>query len=273
MWYKKSKVGKNNMFFNDVEIEKERNNSVTDGDLIRAYIGNKNNKMYYKTASKKGFNIWAFLFGMLYFLYRKLYITSIVFGLINVLIVYVFEIPVLVIGTNLIAGVSFYKIYGMQVEKKIDKLKYENLNLSSEELLKKCSKQGGRSAFAIILFIVLIFVLVSNCFNIGKNGKEIGGVYVCDSIDLTNNKMYMVLTDSKDISYSNYYNSEDNYINGEFNVYKILKDRYLLVSYSNEIVEDGVDKNEFKFLIDEIIMNNDDIRIGNKYTCIRKDRY
>ena len=105
------------------DINKNINNNASDGELIRAYIGSKENKMYYKAISKKGFNIWAYLFGAVYYAYRKLYIASLIIIVINILIIYVLKLNYLLAFVNILYACLFYKIYGTHIEKQVDKIK------------------------------------------------------------------------------------------------------------------------------------------------------
>ena len=103
------------------DINKNINNNASDGELIRAYIGSKENKMYYKAISKKGFNIWAYLFGAVYYAYRKLYVASLIIIIINILIIYVLKLNYLLAFVNILYACLFYKIYGTHIEKEVDR--------------------------------------------------------------------------------------------------------------------------------------------------------
>ena len=143
------------------------NNISNDEELIKAYIGKNSDKIYPKIVNSdnlmKNFDIFAFLFTDLYFLYRKMYlnvfillilsfVTSIILGVYSSLIY------------NFLCGFLFIPLYKKHIEKKIKK--YKSKTSSYQELLEKCKKKGGTivkhpvaiTIISIILFLVLSFI-------------------------------------------------------------------------------------------------------------------
>ena len=250
------------------DINKNINNSISDGELIRAYIGSKENKMYYKAISKKGFNIWAYLFGGLYYAYRKLFIASLIIITINILIIYVLKLNYLLAFVNILYASLFYKIYGSHIEKQVDKIKKENPNSTGDELIRKCSKKGGISIlFPIVILIISFVCSYIGLIAIGSNNTKLVGTWDCQGID--NDRLLTQFNNDSSFSYSGYYNPNSNYIKGKYKIYKATNDTYLLLLISNEVVKDGAKTTGFNYSLDTIIINDDNLQIGESYTCKR----
>lgn len=250
------------------DINKNINNSISDGELIRAYIGSKESKMYYKAISKKGFNIWAYLFGGLYYAYRKLFIASLIIITINILIIYVLKLNYLLAFVNILYASLFYKIYGSHIEKQVDKIKKENPNSTGDELIRKCSKKGGISIlFPIVILIISFVCSYIGLIAIGSNNTKLVGTWDCQGID--NDRLLTQFNNDSSFSYSGYYNPNSNYIKGKYKIYKATNDTYLLLLISNEVVKDGTKTTGFNYSLDTIIINDDNLQIGESYTCKR----
>lgn len=250
------------------DINKNINNSISDGELIRAYIGSKESKMYYKAISKKGFNIWAYLFGGLYYAYRKLFIASLIIITINILIIYVLKLNYLLAFVNILYASLFYKIYGSHIEKQVDKIKKENPNSTGDELIRKCSKKGGISIlFPIVILIISFVCSYIGLIAIGSNNTKLVGTWDCQGID--NDRLLTQFNNDSSFSYSGYYNPNSNYIKGKYKIYKATNDTYLLLLISNEVVKDGTKTTGFNYSLDTIIINDDNLQIGESYKCKR----
>lgn len=250
------------------DINKNINNSISDGELIRAYIGSKESKMYYKAISKKGFNIWAYLFGGLYYAYRKLFIASLIIIIINILIIYVLKLNYLLAFVNILYASLFYKIYGSHIEKQVDKIKKENPNSTGDELIRKCSKKGGISIlFPIVILIISFVCSYIGLIAIGSNNTKLVGTWDCQGID--NDRLLTQFNNDSSFSYSGYYNPNSNYIKGKYKIYKATNDTYLLLLISNEVVKDGTKTTGFNYSLDTIIINDDNLQIGESYKCKR----
>lgn len=250
------------------DINKNINNSISDGELIRAYIGSKESKMYYKAISKKGFNIWAYLFGGLYYAYRKLFIASLIIIIINILIIYVLKLNYLLAFVNILYASLFYKIYGSHIEKQVDKIKKENPNSTGDELIRKCSKKGGISIlFPIVILIISFVCSYVGLIAIGSNNTKLVGTWDCQGID--NDRLLTQFNNDSSFSYSGYYNPNSNYIKGKYKIYKATNDTYLLLLISNEVVKDGAKTTGFNYSLDTIIINDDNLQLGESYTCKR----
>lgn len=250
------------------DINKNINNSISDGELIRAYIGSKESKMYYKAISKKGFNIWAYLFGGLYYAYRKLFIASLIIIIINILIIYVLKLNYLLAFVNILYASLFYKIYGSHIEKQVDKIKKENPNSTGDELIRKCSKKGGISIlFPIVILIISFVCSYIGLIAIGSNNTKLVGTWDCQGID--NDRLLTQFNTDSSFNYSGYYNPNSNYIKGKYKIYKATNDTYLLLLISNEVVKDGAKTTGFNYSLDTIIINDDNLQIGESYKCKR----
>ena len=250
------------------DINKNINNSISDGELIRAYIGSKESKMYYKAISKKGFNIWAYLFGGLYYAYRKLFIASLIIIIINILIIYVLKLNYLLAFVNILYASLFYKIYGSHIEKQVDKIKKENPNSTGDELIRKCSRKGGISIlFPIVILIISFVCSYIGLIAIGSDNTKLVGTWDCQGVD--NDRLLTQFNNDSSFNYSGYYNPNSNYIKGKYKIYKATNDTYLLLLISNEVVKDGAKTTGFNYSLDTIIINDDNLQIGESYKCKR----
>lgn len=250
------------------DINKNINNSISDGELIRAYIGSKESKMYYKAISKKGFNIWAYLFGGLYYAYRKLFIASLIIIIINILIIYVLKLNYLLAFVNILYASLFYKIYGTHIEKQVDKIKNKNPNATRDELIRKCSRKGGISILSPIVILIISFVCsYIGLIAIGSNNTKLVGTWDCQGVD--NDRLLTQFNTDSSFNYSGYYNPNSNYIKGTYKIYKATNDTYLLLLISDEVVKDGTKTTGFNYSLDTIIINDDNLQLGESYTCKR----
>jgi len=139
--------------------------------LLRAYIGHG-----YDSIIKRGYNIFALLFGPFYILYRKQYVYGlglmffysflILFSSVvpNVEIPNMGVIPSLGIVITvfvliaLIVGGTFNNIYVSRSIDNVNRLKKEYIAYNTEDL---CRSYGGTSfVMAIIAFIVFAFLII-----------------------------------------------------------------------------------------------------------------
>ena len=128
------------------------NNSVEDDRLFRAFVGDK----YYEVGRHRFFNIWGFIFGGTYLVYRKMYLLGILVIIIqNVLSIYLHELLVFLIVGGVI-GLFFNIFYTMHVNNKIKDIKRRyNGNLESI-----CRAKGGTSFINMILFFIMYSIIL-----------------------------------------------------------------------------------------------------------------
>lgn len=138
----------------------EEEYQINDIQLRIAFIGEK----YDKLINQK-FSIWAFLFGTLYFAYRKMLLMGILVGTvmtiilnsINELIEKSTLLSLLIyIAMGIIYGIIFPKIYINWVDKKITKIKDKTSD--ERELIYQCKHKGGTSVGLIFFLIILIII-------------------------------------------------------------------------------------------------------------------
>lgn len=130
--------------------------NITDESLESAYVGSN----YEKIKSGK-FSFPAFLFGIYYLIYRKMWLYALGFlALIIMGNILISEyIYLLDLGLFIASGIGFNKLYMQHVTKKIEKLKDQYSNKSKEELLKICKNKGGVSVGGVIVAIFLVFII------------------------------------------------------------------------------------------------------------------
>lgn len=147
-------TNQNQIVDNNQSIDNNDNN-----ELVRAYVGEKYDKI-----KNSSFSLSTFFLGSLYLFYRKMYLYGWLMMLLG---------PLAFIG-YIILAITFKDVYFKHVNKKVNKIKLKNNNLSIEELKNICSKKGGTSiGMAILnifgLFIILIITLLVLTFVLGTS--------------------------------------------------------------------------------------------------------
>ena len=136
-------------------------------ELYRAWIGEKNQDVYFEKMHKGGFNWVAFLLRDLLLITRKMFAESIIFLLLAYFIntiLSIMRVPdIICSGINLvfclILGFTYYYLYRWHIKRKI--VKYQKKGLSYEEQLEKAKKYGGdKITMGVILMFIIEIVLV-----------------------------------------------------------------------------------------------------------------
>lgn len=125
--------------------------------FIKSYIGDKADKMY-DSVKNGGINIWALLFGIIYFIYRKMYLVSII--IIILVDVADYLIPSISSYIGSFAGIIFCPIYKWDITRKLRKIKRDNLNADENQLLSIAQNKGGTTIIGIILFFAIYFLIM-----------------------------------------------------------------------------------------------------------------
>lgn len=139
----------------------QNNNSTINRDeLLNAYAGKNAAKVY-----NRGWNWCAFLFGPVYYLYRKLWVEGIILWaaivLLNVitnlignaLLTLLIEFIILVVP-----AILFSKIYTKKANKTIDLIL--PTNPSRDQALLECQRRGGTATWVAPIFGVLYGIVV-----------------------------------------------------------------------------------------------------------------
>lgn len=157
---KDSKNYTNNHQFDDrFTINYENlNDSGNEDKYVKAYVGPN-----YEHIKRDTISIPTIIFGPLYFLYRKLYKQGIIFLILTI-------IPDLFLKSNLATIVSlgirifytlkFKDMYFKHAEEKVEKIKQENLDKTTNELFDICNKTGGTSLNFIKIIIAIAIVII-----------------------------------------------------------------------------------------------------------------
>ena len=165
-----------NTGFDNVDPQEYQNStssfgSNSDDEFVRNWMGS-----LYDKASHRKFNIPAFLFGGLYYLYRKVYIFGFIFLLVSCLLPTIglsissssgnislaFIFTILSIIVNIAYGFSFYPIYKGTVQKALNTAK--NQVQDPAQLIDIAKKKGGKSIPLLILGIVLNSIITFIAF-------------------------------------------------------------------------------------------------------------
>ncbi len=231
-------------------------------ELIRTWIGQKKEKIMYPKVMNGGFNIFAFLFRDIYFLYRKMYIETLIIFLATIVINYILELIkiqnsiIISIIYAIVGGFIFYPLYKRNILRKIQK--YESRGLSYEEQLAMAKKHGGAGITVLLLvlipIIIIIACLVISFMTLVYNGAKDA---VNDSTDYSNENQYT--TDEFD---NNGTYSKDGFsLNYDKNIWKIqkefngktifqYKDTKNCMIYSGMLKEDEINESEIVNMID-----------------------
>ena len=128
-------------------------NQLNEEELLKLYARKDSIKIFYQKWS------WpAFLFGPLYFWYRKMMLSGFVFYFAFLAVNYFIEISWIVIILNIllsiIAGLCFSSLYLQKARDDLKKIHENNDNL--EVIKKKCESKGRVSDAVIIILGVII---------------------------------------------------------------------------------------------------------------------
>ncbi len=148
----------------DSSFDVKKKEQSFDEKFIYAYMGNGADKIYLNVKNG-GFNIWAILFGICYYVYRKMYLVTVIMIAIQIGISLVFSELNSIVG--ICVGFMFCPLYKWDITRKLRKIKQENLGKSEEELLLLAKKKGGTSIASVfilvggylILLLGLVFIL------------------------------------------------------------------------------------------------------------------
>ncbi len=169
--YQNSNVGQNYGYSTNNGMP--QNNYVNDIDLIDAYIGNNADKL-----KNGGFSINTFLFGVLYVLYRKMWLLGFVWLAINIIVsMFLPSISTYVTwGANIIISLQFKKLYLNHVSEEVNKIKIENPGKTNEQLMLLCSQKGGTTLIPVvivgIIYGIMFFIAYTVVMGIMDDTKD-----------------------------------------------------------------------------------------------------
>lgn len=150
------------------------NNEISDDEeYLKAFVG-KN----YEKIKNNNISIPAFFFTELYFFYRKMFAIGFIIGIIHIIIINssFFYLGIII---NILSMLFVNKIYLLNANNKINKIKASMGASSKEEILNKCTTKGGTSVGlvvggiileCIIMIIFLIISLFSGFLNLMNSG-------------------------------------------------------------------------------------------------------
>ena len=146
-----------------------------DDKYVKAYIGQN-----YQNIKKMKFSFPALIFGPWYLLYRKVWGYAIAIIIISIAAQFLLTSDLkdfVNIIMNIFVACKFQSIYMKQAEDKVEQIKQQNLDKTTNELLDICRKKGGTStkAPAIIIISALILIPIIAMY-----------VYTNDTVDVEN---------------------------------------------------------------------------------------
>lgn len=137
-------------------LEKKEND--LDKLLITSYLQG-DDKMYNNINDKKiNINIYATLFGLFYYIYRKMYLISFCLLILILFISYFYDTKLMIL--NILLGILFNPLYKWDIDRKIKKIKSKNPSVNLEQLILLTTKKGGTSKIGVIISILVITIIV-----------------------------------------------------------------------------------------------------------------
>ncbi len=131
-------------------------NTITDEDLLDAYIGENNSEL--KSLSFSWCTAW---FGCVYVMYRKMWLLGVVW-LVSIILCIVF---LGLVGGCIVAflprffAVNFKEYYIRHALDDIKKIKLMNPTATPDELKEMCRKKGGINILPVIIYLILLGIL------------------------------------------------------------------------------------------------------------------
>lgn len=160
-------------------------NSVSDEELLRAFIGNN-----YEKITTRPFNFVGFFFTTFYMFYRKMFGYGLLVFLLNLVALNFINNFIITIVFNVAVGLLVNKIYLSYANKKIAKIKIENSDKDINKLKNICSSKGGTSVGKIFLGFLteigIAFVVLFVMMIIGIGGA-FGQLFNLDNWNITVN--------------------------------------------------------------------------------------
>jgi hypothetical protein len=258
---------------------------IDDNTLIKAYIGPNVDKL-----TNNSFSWCSFLFGGLYFFYRKMYLFGVITLLISFLLTYcVKEYSILLLVFLVIAGIYFKKYYVSEVSKKVERIKKENATKNTNDLIQICNKEGGTSVGMLILAAIVYGIVAS--FTVNEYSITNG------SSGTINGLHYKIPTNFEESEYNTTsniyytYRDESNYcdfyiavINSEYNIssYYYLRSLVSSNNYDTSLIKEKTINNKtwetFETNIDNnqkyyLIANNKEKLFDVEYSILYDDGY
>ncbi len=155
--------------FNDPNMNYQDNNTNQDYNtaFVQAWMGNLFNQ-----AHSKKFNWSAAIFGEIYLLYRKMYLTGFLFLILRYLLIFLSLFLLTKIGVASFAilgvvelaflfifGFGFYPLYRNFVKNKLNKCKQTTTD--NQQLINLASQKGGTSVLAVVLYCIVIPIITT----------------------------------------------------------------------------------------------------------------
>ncbi len=118
------------------------------------------------------FNALAFLLGMVYFVYNKLYLSGFIIFLAGVVLPYVLPgsaFLIVSIVMSVIVGAIFPNLYFMRFFRVVRKAGYGELPL--EEVISKVKKDGGTDNAAYVIFAAMVIITLIKMYLVSKGAN------------------------------------------------------------------------------------------------------
>ena len=138
--------------FNSDISNMDNNNVIDDYSLIDAYIGKNADKLRIGNFSGN-----TFFFGMMYVLYRKMWLLGITWLVLSMIInKFLPSYAGFLTGAlNLTVSLTFKSMYLKHVKEEVEKIKATNPEKTPEQLLEICRKKGGTTIVPVIIACLL----------------------------------------------------------------------------------------------------------------------
>jgi hypothetical protein len=107
---------------------------------------------------KPKFNLWGFLFGWFYLLYRHAYVEAVAVLIVSLMVGY-FYLPGMVVVNSLIGGFCYYYLYLNKFSMDVDRC--GGVNFPDKECIRNKLKVSYKPVvFALVIIIILIWPVV-----------------------------------------------------------------------------------------------------------------
>mgnify|MGYP003291176986 CR=1 FL=1 len=142
------------------EVDKHyESTSISNDNLIKTYVRENVDKI---KAGK--FSFPTLFLGPIYFIYRKMTLAAILWIILNVVAIFIPYGTLLMLLANIILAIKFNEFYLETVGNRVEKIKEQNQDKSSDEILNIVKKKGGVSIAGIVITVFLLTFIITTVF-------------------------------------------------------------------------------------------------------------
>ena len=168
-----------------------QNYTLDDAVLIDSYSG-KN-----AAGLKEGFSLLTFFFGLFYVLYRKMWLLGFIWFTVNISAnLFLSSLaPVIKFLANIIIAFRFKSLYLKHVKEQVNKIKAENPDKTTEQLMLICNQKGGTTIMPVVI-ITLLYFFLGFVIASGEDTEDSQYSYNNLSTNITTKTVYLAKNDT-----------------------------------------------------------------------------